>query len=280
MSGRESTVPPSECLRDVGGLRLVSLPTIGLALRGTPPEQRLRRLLDVGGAVFHEPPYERFVSRPSVAVAGLGGLLFDLLPDDLPTTVRLHGLAAALALKDVPGLVRSAAAASAFMTYLNPRDRDWGELAEVALDAGHLSVLHTMSMSVLIAGHSSAVEHEITSQRDMVHLSRLTVARTQAQNDPPLRVPEASLLPAAAEVLETTRRALTAGDSAQSSGADLREARNTLFPSAKASVVLLSGTVRNLLAFSEKGIGKERELEGLCRELRRQLGLFAGLSEQ
>jgi len=237
-------------------------------------------LVEAAGGVFHGPPYQRFVARPSVAVAGLGGLLFDLLPDDPPTTVRLHGLGAPLSLHDVPSLVRSAAAASAFMTYLNPRDRDWAELADVALDAGHLSVLHTMSVSVLIAGHSSAVEHEVTSQRDMVHLSRLTVARTHVQDDPPLRVPKASLLPVAAELLETTRRTLTAQAPAHAPGMDLREARNTLFPGAKVSAVLVSGTVRNLLAFSEKGIDKERELEELCRDLHRQLKLLCGLSEQ
>jgi hypothetical protein len=138
-----------------------------------------------------------------------------------------------------------------------------------------LSVLHAATANVLLAGHSNAVEHELTSQRDLVHLSRLTVNRTKAQSDPPLRIADAALLPAAGEIMQVTRDRLRSADGGS---ADALEHRNALFPAAKASVILLSGTVRNLLKVAATGLGKEAELDELCRPLSAYVGALCGLA--
>jgi hypothetical protein len=277
---------PTTAVREFGGVRFVSLPAVGAAMAGAPPADRLVRLLRGCGAGFHPPPYDRFVAEPVVALAGIGGLLFDWQPADPAHTVRLHGLTGPLGLDALRRALRAGCGASALFTYLNPRDRPLPELGDTALRLGHRSVLHAAAINVLLAGHTNAVEHELSSQRDLVHLSRLTVNRTAAQSDPPLRIVDARLLPVADEIMRVTRKHLPTatgvsadGVSADGVSADALEYRNALFPGAKASAVLLSGTVRNLLKVAAAAMDKEAELARLLRPVSAHVTALCGLPD-
>lgn len=263
-------------VRDIDGVRFVSLPALGAAMAGAAPADRLLRLLRACGAEFHPPPYDRFVAAPVVALAGIGGLLFDWDPDDPPGTVRLHALTGPLEPAALGAALRAACGASALFTYLNPRDRDLPALGATALRLGHRSVLHAAAANVLVAGHSNAVEHELAGQRDLVHLSRLTVNRTTAQGDPPLRIVDAGMLPAAAEIMRLTRTHVSTVDGV--CAGDTLEFRHALFPTAKASVVLLSGSVRNLLKVADAGVDKETELAPLAAAVSSYLTSLCGLA--
>ncbi|GAA4928963.1 hypothetical protein GCM10025331_10820 [Actinoplanes utahensis] len=264
-------------VRKVDGLSFVSLPAAAAAVAGLPPGERLNGLLRACGVRFHASPYDRFVAAPVVALAGIGGLLFDWEPDDPADTVRLHELTGPLPVESLRRAVRNAGGASAFFTYLNPRDRSLAELGDTALRLGHRSVLHAAAATVLIAGHTSAVEHELATQRDLVHLSRLTVNRTMAQSDPPLRIADAELLPAADEIMRMIRQRLPAAGGAS---LDELECRNALFPAAKASVVLLSGTMRNLMKVAASGVAKEAELGGLASRLSAHITALCRLPDE
>jgi hypothetical protein len=263
-------------VREIDGVRFVSLPAVGAAMTGAAPADRLVRLLEACGARFHPSPYDRFVAEPVVALAGIGGLLFDWEREDPPDTVRLHGLTGPLSPDALGAALRAACGASALFTYLNPRDRPLPDLGATALRLGHRSVLHAAAANVLIAGHSNAVEHELASQRDLVHLSRLTVNRTTAQSDPPLRIVDAGLLPAAAEIMRLTRQHVSTVDDTT---ADALEYRHALFPAAKASAILLSGSVRNLVKLADAGVDKEAELAPLAAAVSVYVTSLCGLSD-
>ena len=66
-------------------------------------------------------------------------------------------------------------------SYLNPKGVPPQEMWKTVAKHSHFSVAHSAMLSFVICGHSCAVENELNSQRDVVHLARLTVARTNAQ---------------------------------------------------------------------------------------------------
>lgn len=152
---------------------------------------------------------------------------------------------------------------SSFMSYLNPKNKSLNEIANTTLKMGHYSVLHTVNISVLICGITSGVEHELSSQRDIMHLSRLTVAKTKSQNNPCIVLKDKRHLKLYNEVLYATQTIMN------SNPVENNEVRNLLFPSAKASAIMLTGSVKNfmkLIALKDAG-GKEDELIDILTNL-------------
>lgn len=237
---------PFLCLHDAFG-----------ALKGVPPEDRLDALLRAAGCPFHEPG---LVAGPVVRCVGVGGL-----PVTRADPLELGGIpfspeAVAAAFTQTQGL-------GAMLTYLNPRDRSPGELATVLARHGHGSTRHMCSVNIAIFGLTSAVEHEFATQRDLVHLARLTVARTSAQRRPPVVVLDPDHLPAYRAVRRATLERI------QTLPRDTRdddESLNALLPAAKASVLVLSGTLRNLDKLTEhaRDDGKEREYRQILHLVR------------
>lgn len=152
---------------------------------------------------------------------------------------------------------------SSFMSYLNPKNKSLKEIADTTLNMKHYSVLHTINLSVFICGITSGVEHELSSQRDIIHLSRLTVAKTKAQNNPCLVLNNEEQLNTYKKVLDTVSQILSETEQSNT------ELRNLLFPSAKASAIVLTGSLKNfmkLVALKDAG-GKEEELINLLTKL-------------
>ena len=163
---------------------------------------------------------------------------------------------------------------AASMTYLDPSDRGPSALAEGAIGRGHFSVAHLASVTLLVAGFSCAVENELNGQRDVVHLARLTEARTEAQCSPPLCVLYEEELPLFTSIDEHLRAHHAAafepraGEDRASRMMRL-ESVNLAYPAAKATMVLLTGTIRSLqkMVSSIDDPGREEEYRRVLLEI-------------
>lgn len=224
-----------------------------------PPQDRLRAIFRAAGVQSHDPE-GYFIHTPRVAIVGVGGLpvrLRDGTPHLLGQPITVDGLRAQA--EEMMGFC-------GFMSYLNPRNRSPAALAQAMLERGHTSTAHAFSLNLLVLGFSVAVEPELCCQRDLVHLSRVTVARTRAQDDPPMVVHEPDAYP----LLQAAR----AHAQAQLQGAALgRECRNNLYPAAKATMVLLSASLRGFhkLVSARDDQGKEDEFRQLLHLIHRRL---------
>lgn len=186
----------------------------------------------------------RYIRGPSVSLVGIGGV---------PISPEL------LALYQDGG--RNMMAASAGMSYLNSGNKPLDALYPSVIARGHHSIAHTTTANLLVAGVSSGVENEFNSQRDVVHLSRVTNARTGIQDRPPIVVPSADLLPITRNIVEATDDALATLPAPTS--LDEREERNLLYPSAKATLFLATASLRNFqkLVAQAHDDGKEKEYQ-------------------
>ncbi|CAK9087355.1 Protein NO VEIN (Protein EMBRYO DEFECTIVE 2597) [Durusdinium trenchii] len=153
---------------------------------------KLRTLLQLGGASFYDAE-GYFVKTPMVSLVAVGGLPLSISGSSLQ--LRLGELRVPVPLESIRSGLKSQMGMTAMFSYLNRRGLEPEEMWDVVQKLGHFSVGHTAHLSFVLAGHSCAVENEFNSQRDVVHLGRLTVARTRSQKDPPLVVQRPELLP-------------------------------------------------------------------------------------
>ena len=162
--------------------RCVDLDAAMRDVASRPHEERLARLLRLAGCRFHDGHGDRLVARASARLAAVGGL-------------PVHALAAAgLGPGEIACLARSTMGLAGAMSYLSlPGGTPESAFQAVAVGHGHGSVAHVASVSLLVAGVTCAVENEFNGQRDLVHLSRVTEARTRVQSRPPVVVPDPSL---------------------------------------------------------------------------------------
>jgi hypothetical protein len=231
-----------------------------------PAERRLAHLLAAAGCGFHDGDRRRLVSGPSARLTALGGLPFSTL-----ARLGLDPRAAAEATRGSMGALGA-------MSYLSVPGGSSGAAYEaVAVGHGHVSVAHGASVSVLVAGISCACANEFNVQRDLVHLARVTEARTAAQSAPPIVVPHPRLARSHARLLAACDaiRAEAASDLAGAlDGRDAAEALNLAFPAGKATALVVTGTLRNVqkLLAAETDPGKEREFRSALAALREPLG--------
>ncbi|MCS4089960.1 FAD-dependent thymidylate synthase [Rhizobium sp. BK176] len=245
----------------------ISLGSVFDALIDVPHTQLLAEFLDLTGVSWHDTTaYDdpRFVKDFSVNIAALGGIPF----------VRMAGGELALAntphqrfdLLSYQAAIRSMMAYSGMMSYLNSGRLSVDEISDAMNSKGHGSVAHTVQVSILVSGVTTAVENEFNSQRDLVHLSRVTVARTSIQSNPPIVVRDPALLDAYRRVAKVAaaERALLSG-----AGRDFQECANQLFPAAKATAFIMTGTLRNLfkLTGAVSDDGKEREFRDVLAKV-------------
>jgi hypothetical protein len=231
----------------------------------------LRRFLDLASVEWHAGecvPEKRFVSAPSVSLVAIGGIPISFTDDNRPS---LSLFPSEPLTKDILHRVTTEMMAhSGMMSYLNSGNHSEESMFDVLASRGELSVAHTVSLSFLIAGVSTGVENEFNSQRDLIHLSRITVARAAIQRDPPIVVHNRTLLPIFQEVYEKSEFARR---QMQGQGRDFEEAANLVFPAAKATAFIMTGTLRNFskLLGSIADDGKEREYRDVLIRLRASL---------
>lgn len=240
-----------------------------LSKKEMPAWDKLAQVYALLGGEFYDPE-KQIMKGAVVGITAIGGLNITLDNEGLP-----HILGQPTTLHNIRASFLQTAGQSAFMSYLNPKNKTLSELAQATLAQQHTSVLHTLNLSVLVVGITSGVEHEFSSQRDLVHLSRLTVAKTKAQLSPTLVLHNPDYYPAYKAVLKATQDALEthmAHSAGEAASLDL-ETQNLLFPSAKASAVLLTGSLKNfqkLVALKDAG-GKESEFIAALEKIERVL---------
>ena len=276
--GTPATGPVADLGGDGGVVRVLDSEAWWETVHGLKTKDRLRDLLREAGVGFWEGDYN-YVREPTVSLVAIGGIPLRLTPHsgargwvELGVGARGHG--PVVSLSDLASSLRVAMGLASFPSYLNPKDASPSRMFDIIADHGHFSVGHVPSVSFMLCGHSCAVENELNSQRDIVHLARLTVARTAAQADPPLVVPHETLLPTYRAIRKHTTSVLrdTAGKAARPSGVsvgDWQEGRFTAFPAAKAQLIQITGSLRNLqkLVGDLHATGKEREYRVALRHM-------------
>ena len=223
--------------------------------------EKLRYMYTVMQGAFHDRE-KQLMTGACAAIVAIGGFPIEVKDD------RVYILGRELGEETLSEQFIQTIGISTFMSYLNPHNKTLAQMGQTALDNSHLSVLHTLSMSIFVAGISTGVEQELSSQRDIVHLSRLTVAKTKAQDNPCLILRDSKNIEAYKKVLEFTK--LHCAD------IEDRETRNLLFSTAKASCVVLTATLKNfltLVALKDAG-GKEHELVELLLKIEKLLPKF------
>lgn len=193
---------------------------------------------------------EKILKGAKACIVGVGGIPVEIKDD------KLCFFGNPVEIEDIKKQLLKTMGLSATMSYLNPKNRELETIAQKTLDLGHKSIMHTVFLNILVVGHSIGVEHELSSQRDLMHLSRLTVADSRAQNSPCLTLLNGEQVELYKKVLDSTTRLIKGAEIPMT-----EETRNLLFPTAKSSMILLSGSLRNfekLVALKETG-GKEFE---------------------
>lgn len=213
-----------------------------------PAYEKLSYIYERMGGDFFDKE-KRLIKGSKVALVGIGGLPISIKND------KIFILGNETNLSSIKKELYTTMGFSAGMSYLNPYNKTNNELADKTLSLGHNSIKHTIQLNILLVGISSGVEHEFSSQRDIVHLSRLTVAKTSAQKKPCLILRNPQFVNSYKKIIEET-------DKITESITDKDwESINLLYPSAKASMVMLSGTLKNIekLIDLKNSDGKEDE---------------------
>uniref|UniRef100_A0A7S3P8R9 Uncharacterized protein n=1 Tax=Amphora coffeiformis TaxID=265554 RepID=A0A7S3P8R9_9STRA len=226
---------------------------------------RLRRLHELVGVGFWDGPKGWLVKTPVVAICALGGMPITL-DSNVPSGIVLANRP--LGMSDLRASWREGMGLASMPCYMNPGNKAPLDLWNVLVKHGHFSIAHTVSLSFFLAGFSCGVENELNSQRDVVHLARITVARTASQQQPPLVVQHAAIVPVMEYLRNQTQERLQDASSAairDTSKADWYEASNLLWPAAKSHCAVLTGSLRGFqkLVSAISDEGKEAEYRNL-----------------
>ena len=250
-------------------VHFIDLAAVWRSVQSVAPEHRLRAVLKCVGVESHdEEGY--YVRRPVVGLVGVGGLPVRVAGDPVSVSLLGHTLTS---VEDLRQAVWEMYGLSGAFSYLNTGNHQPTVLAERMWQSGHRSGLHAVFANIGVFGVSTAVETEMACQRDLVHLSRVTVARTRCQSNPPFVVRDAALMDSTKAIRSV---ALSAAPPERHD-----EYVNALFPVSKATCFMLSGSVKNLLKVCEhsKDEGKEEEYRELLGMIGRQLGSLIGKTQ-
>lgn len=201
-------------------------------LENFPHAERLEQLLRLAGCTFYEPGLLR---SPAVRMVAIGGL-----PVTNAEPLALGGTI--FPIEQVAHSFNETRGLGGALTYLNPKNKSLTELCEQQALEEHFSTAHACYITLGIFGLTSACEHEFDCQRDLLHLQRLTVARTMAQNNPPLVVFLSEHL-AAVRAVRSAIQTIRSG--IRSNALTSLESANNLWPKSAATAVLVSGTLNN-----------------------------------
>lgn len=222
-----------------------------------PSYQKLPYIYSQMGGEFYDEG-KRLLKGARVALTGIGGL---------PITVKENEysiLDKNISLNEIKAELYKTLGMSAGMSYLNPYNKTNNDLADKTLSLGHNSIKHTIFLNILLVGISIGVEHEFSSQRDIIHLSRLTVAKTSAQKQPCIVLSSDKQANIYKSVLDFTDKQIE-----NYKGEKDWESLNLLYPSAKASMLMISGSLRNIekLVSLKDSDGKEDEFIDILNKI-------------
>lgn len=144
---------------------------------------------------------------------------------------------------------------------------------DLIVNHNHASCAHATTVSLIVAGISCAVENEFNSQRDLIHLGRITEARTNIQNNPPYVVLEEGLVD---EFLELRRLIGKMREKHKALKKDGLEAVNLMHSKASATAIIVTGSLRNFqkLFSAINDDGKELEYKRALTHMRDVLKVY------
>ncbi len=252
-------------LRTIEGVNILPMDGLWNSLEGVAADKKISAALEYAGCEFYDDD-RVFVASNIVAITGIGGLPVAHEADSNEVIkTRLHA--------SIEGSRETMGTAAGF-SYLNKSEKSIGELYDLVTSLGHFSIAHTVQLNIIIAGISEGAELELSLQRDLVHLSKLTNARTPVQNQPPMVVPSQE----AADKVSALYRHISqvAGSIRTDTSGDTLEFANSMYPVNKATLLMLSGDLSNFRKLTQlrNDTGKERELREIANGLYEQLGLL------
>jgi hypothetical protein len=250
------------CAKLVDWILYIDLENAFNTIKWVSPTLRISRLLDITWVQFHDTE-KCFVKEASIWICWIGGIPVSLSND----RVNLWWLSI------MPSIyfseMRKMKAFWGFMSYLNSNDKSTEEMLGTMKSLWHSSTEHMIFINILITWLSTSVENEFNSQRDLIHLARITEARTTIQNSPPLVVLDEALLPFYEKIKKfMNENRPDASFISNLSKKDHLEAINLAHPAAKATAVILSWSLRNFkkIAAMKDDAGKEVEFRRiLCK---------------
>lgn len=254
----------SNVIRQINNVRFINARNLWKSIEGVTVKNRLRAILRASDVSFFDEQCN-FVKCPQVGIVGVGGIPI-VWDDSLDKNQMALGTAPQIGIspKNISNNMLEMAAFGGYNSYLNPNDKKPDEFMSVLLDKKHYSTTHMLVLNIMILGVSSLAENEFNCQRDILHLARLTEARTKAQNNPPVCVLYPELLEAAQKILHHSQSIISDFQSSQKElTSDYIEASNVLFPAAKATLFTITSSVRNLLKLTSfiGDAGKEEEMK-------------------
>lgn len=243
-------------------LQCVDLPALLEDVQSLAIEDRSLAMMQALGCTSW-PGHPRIIQGPSARLASIGGISVFALSK------------AGLNAESIARLTQQHAGACASMAYLTlPGGTCTTAYHKIVEGLGHHSCLHTVYASVVLAGMSTAAENELNSQRDLVHLSRLTESRTKAQNRPVLSCLDSGMVTFAQQLLDSFDglRAQALQHSTLPPK-DALETANNLAPSMRAGVLVVSASLRNFQKLFDAidDDGKEMESRQALVHVRAQL---------
>lgn len=252
-------------MRVINGVATLPLDGLWRRVHDFPADQKLAEALEYSGCTFYDQD-KQFVKESSVAITGLGGMCIAYEEEsDNATASRME------AAIDSSRLMM---ASSAAFSYLNKSNMEIPDLYSKVIELGHFSVGHTVYVNFVMAGISEGVELELSLQRDIVHLSKLTNTRTSVQNNPPIVVSDQAQIPTISKLYEQIKTAVA--DLRTDNSGDELELLNGFYPVNKATIIMCSGNLSNLkkLTGLREDPGKEAEFKRVLTKLHYQLELL------
>jgi len=232
-------------------------------------KNKLRELLSSTGVTFYDTE-KNFIKEASVSICGFGGLGFDFTSQSTDSVIPIRDTSSLLSYTDIKNMFNPLQATGGFMSYLNTGNLDSDKMISVMAEHGHYSTLHLSYINIAIFGISSLVENEINCQRDMMHIARITEARTGVQSQPPLAVLYPEQVEFFKEVYTKTQKVRAAmPKKVGSSKRDFFESSNSIYSGAKGTGVIISITLKNLMKLISllDDSGKEEEFKRVLLQL-------------
>jgi hypothetical protein len=201
-----------------------------------------------------------YVKNPIVMVKSIGGL-------PITNNDSISPLVSNMPIEDFINQAYDTMGFAAMDSYLNPKGRNPKEMLDLNVGLhGVPSVAHTVHIGLYIVGLSNKAELEFSCQRDIVHLSRLTSARTKAQDNPPFLVEDPGML----DYYKNLREFINTNNPKVCHNQRDREIRNSSWPLSKCTTLGVTGSLKDLFKLSElsNDEGKEAEVRVICGEIK------------
>lgn len=233
--------------------KYISLENIFSQLTIIPPEKKLKKFLEFSWVSFFDNEKD-FIALPSVHICGFGGAWFRSHKWEM--RIGNSNLTPAQFIEEMQKMK----AYWWYMTYLNVSNKTTSEMIDILNKNSHFSTQHMLFINILISWISTSVANEFNSQRDIIHLSRITEARTKIQTDPPYVILNEELLPLFSTIKEIIRWRMRDYDLWTSTWNYL-EALHLIHPAAKGTAIIISWSLRNLKKLSAMKNDQWKEIE-------------------